>query len=118
MMLNVTFVIQIINFWITYVVLHKFLFKPMVALLIQKERAKLQLVEGLKDKEHVLFGLQEDKGRVLEKFKLHVKQQYTINPLSEEEAPLVSVCQIRAEELTTLVCLTSEFLINRIESAV
>ncbi len=76
MQINVTFLIQIINFWVAYTILHKILLRPLVQLIDKKNAAKTTMIEGIKQKEHALARLQEEKNKNLEIFRHHVKSQY------------------------------------------
>lgn len=88
MQINVTFIIQIVNFWISYAMLHKLLFKPFVGIINNKQAARQILIKGLKHKELALITLQDDKKKNLEDFRTHIKQQYDFTPL-----PLIELSQ-------------------------
>jgi hypothetical protein len=111
MQINVTFIFQIINFWICYVVLHKFLFKPMVQLLNQKEAAKLFLKESLKQKEAALLQLQADKKKGLETFRIYLKNHYIFGSPRLEEVPSLCVYEKKQQEINALIAACKDVII-------
>lgn len=87
MHINATCIIQIINFWISYAMLHKLLLKPFVRLIYQKKAARETLINGLKNKEHQLLQLQEEKKQHLESFRNYVQTHYTPKVAKIEAIP-------------------------------
>jgi hypothetical protein len=77
--INATFIVQIINFWITFWFLNKFLLKPVYLLIQRKLIARNNFLEKLATKEQQLLGLQSQKKELLDSFRLHVKQTYKID---------------------------------------
>ncbi|MFA6527008.1 MAG: hypothetical protein WCT20_01140 [Candidatus Babeliales bacterium] len=73
---NITIFVQIINFWITYWILHRFFLKPVVAFIQQKECALAMVQDTIKRKEAAVRALQKDKLDQLIVFKTHIKTDY------------------------------------------
>lgn len=91
MEINITIFIQIINFWITYWILHKFFLKPMVAFIQQKECAFALVTETIKQKEKILEELQQEKTRELLTFKTHINISYQMTELPLEDRTIPTV---------------------------
>lgn len=113
MQINVTFIIQIINFWISYALLHKFLFKPFVRLINSKEAARETLIKGLKAKEQRLLQLQEDKKKNLEVFRTHIKAEYPFQTLPLEKMPSEFMFTKNQTELEALIDAEKNLLIQK-----
>ncbi len=54
MEINITLVVQIINFWITYFFLTRLLLKPMVVMLKVRDLARIKMDDALKEREFFL----------------------------------------------------------------
>lgn len=113
MQINVTFVIQIINFWISYTVLHKLLFKPFVGLIHNKEAARDTLTNGLKAKEQRLLQLQEDKKKNLETFRSYIKAQYPFKTVPLEKIPPEFAFTKNQDELDVLIASEKNLLLQK-----
>jgi hypothetical protein len=117
MQINVTFIIQIINFWITYAILHKLLLKPVVRLVNNKEAGKAMLLNGLKEKEAALVRLQEDKKKNIDIFRNHLKTHYVFKQAQVLEIPASSVFNKKAEEIEALIATTKALLVEKVPHA-
>lgn len=74
--INITFFIQVINFFVTYKLLNIFLFKPVIAS-IQKKKQNDELISAkIKQQEQVLLDLQKEKVGHVVSFQSHVKKDY------------------------------------------
>lgn len=80
MEINITFVIQGVNFWICYCFLKKIFLKPIVTLLKKQEDEYLALLAGLKQGEQLLNNKETLKENSLTSFKNHIKQNYPTFP--------------------------------------
>lgn len=118
MQINVTFIIQIINFWISYAMLHKFLFKPFVQLINNKEAARETLIKGLRAKEQRLLQLQEDKKKNLETFRTYVKTQYPFKTPAPEEIPSEFVFIKNQDKLDALIDAEKNLLVQKAGSCI
>ena len=115
MNINATFLIQITNFWITYLFLHKLLFKPVVALLKQRAFAKNSMLEALKGKELTLVQLQEKKSQHLVAFRqqMHATYNTEISPLNY--APIEIEYHHDQQAIEALVNESKDLMIKRID---
>jgi tRNA/tmRNA/rRNA uracil-C5-methylase (TrmA/RlmC/RlmD family) len=116
-MINLTLFVQIGNFWITYAVMHKFLFKPFVSMIIRKQEASQKILKGLKEKEEILTNLQEDKAKHLTEFKLYLKKRYVVTPPSAVAAPAEAFYQADAQVLEQLTQRATQLIIQEVEHA-
>ncbi len=78
MEINITFVIQIINFGISYVFIKHVFLKPMVHLLVNQEIEFNKLLRDLKKNECYLQDKIIYQEKLFEDFKLHIKKDYMI----------------------------------------
>jgi len=113
MQINVTFLIQIANFWITYLFLHKLLFKPLVRTIAQKEAGKAMLLDGLKEKEGALVRLQEDKKQGLDEFKLYIRNKYEVKASELQTVPQEISYNIDYAALDDVIGQAQELLIKK-----
>lgn len=118
MNVNATVFIQIINFWVTYVMLHKLLFKPFVRLIENKKVAKETLLGGLKEKELVVLNLQETKKSRLEEFRAYVRHQYAWRTPQLPPMPLLETSTTQQKDVELLSQKTTEFLVKNISKSV
>lgn len=113
MQINATFLVQIVNFWISYAMLHKFFFKPFVRFIEKKSTAKRTLLENLKAKELSLAQLQEDKKRHLEDFRAHLKAQYQPPIPTLEKIPTPPTFIKDSAEIAAITKTATEILIEK-----
>lgn len=113
MQINATFIIQIVNFWIMYVVLHKIILKPSVKLIASKMAAKKTMIDALKDKELLLLRLQDEKKKHLSDFKTYMKTAYQLPTPQVHEIMERPACKPNPEELERLVKTTKDLLIEK-----
>jgi hypothetical protein len=116
-MINLTLFVQIANFWITYAVMHKFLFKPFVSMIIRKQEARDSILKGLKDKEEILTNLQEDKARHLAEFKVYLKGRYVVTPPHLADVPAEVFYQADVQELEQLTQRATQLIVQKVEHA-
>jgi|SRR5579862_4352164 len=114
MNINITFIIQIINFWVTYFMLHKLLFKPVFRHLHQKEFAKNLMLEKLKGKEKKLFVLQEKKSALLFDFRRHLQVAYS-SPIIQQPAFVPDIFYKKnPEEIRVLIDESKTLLVKKV----
>jgi hypothetical protein len=113
MQINATFLIQIINFWVTYTILHRLLLRPLVHLINKKDAAKATMIEGIKQKEHVLARLQEDKHKNLEIFRNHVKTKYIFITPKPASMPPPSIFIKDPRQIALLTQAAEQLLIEK-----
>jgi len=110
MEINVTLVLQIFNFAVSYVVLSKFLLRPFMQRIQQKRAARASILQGLKNKDAQLAQLAKDKQDQLIAFRTHVNGTYqtpvphlpAFPTFQEKTLPKENVDRLIAEA-TTLV---------------
>jgi hypothetical protein len=117
MAVNVTFVIQIANFWVSYFMLHKFIFSPVMHSLHAKEMAHRLLKESLKDREHALIGLQEEKQKSVQDFKEQVRVRYAPVSAHIKEIPLVTIEPQNHKELAATAAAMCDILVTKANNA-
>lgn len=89
MQVNVTFLLQIINFCITYFFLEKILLRPLVSDLQKREESKNFLLAGIEKKEEQLVGLQEKKESDLIHFQQLLKSKYKAPYFVPKDMPFI-----------------------------
>jgi hypothetical protein len=88
MHINLTFVIQIVNFLVVYKVLNSLLFKPVLASLEAKQEKKSKLEKSIKNKEEELTLLEKEKKENIVTFQQHAKQTYPFIQPQHYEKPI------------------------------
>jgi len=107
-LVNVTLFVQIANFIITYLFLHRLFFKPFIKLIDKKEAAKRSLLTKLKEKEVLLLRLQKEKAAHLDTFKATIKKNYTLSPQNQlQKIPQATADYKDDEKFQTLLEKTS-----------
>jgi hypothetical protein len=117
MAVNITFIIQIANFWVSYFMLNKLIFSPVMRSLQSKETAQKLLQESLKDREHDLVSLQEEKQKSVNDFKEHLRVRYAPVSAHIKEIPLVAVEPQDRKELEATVATMCEILVTKANDA-
>lgn len=82
MRINVTLLIQITNFTVTYLVLNRFFFKPIIDSLNKKELVKKELELKIDSEESILLGLAKKKTADVLEFQSMIKKKYPYEPYS------------------------------------
>ena len=100
MHINITFIIQIINFFITYKVLNIFLFKPVIASLEVKQAKREKLEGSITKEETALAKLERTKAENVVAFQDHVKDEYPYVSLVQEDSYL-DIAKIKTEHIDT-----------------
>ena len=76
MHINVTFLIQVINFLITYKILKTFLFRPVLSSIKEKKEKREKFEQSIEKKEQELIVLEKKKIENVDIFQKHVKKTY------------------------------------------
>lgn len=117
MKINITLVVQIINFWITYFFLTRLLFKPMVAMLKAREVAREKMKDALKEREFFLKERVEEKTRALVEFRRYLKRTYAV----EAAAVPVNVPEVgykkNQAEIDSITVTSKNYLIKKVPDA-
>jgi hypothetical protein len=117
MAVNVTFIIQIANFWVSYFMLHKLIFSPVMRVLKNKETAQKLLRESLKDREHVLLRVQEEKKQIISDFKEHVRVRYAPISTQIKEIPLIKIESQKCDEIEAVTEKMCNILVTKANDA-
>lgn len=117
MRLNVTFIIQIMNFWVTYFFLKKILFKPFASMLKHRDKARLQILEILKQKESFLKLKTEEKNNMLLEFQHLLKKRYAPAPFEYPEIPLEIGYQKNQSDIENFILMSKDILIKKVPHA-
>jgi hypothetical protein len=117
MRLNITFIIQICNFWITYFFLKKLLLKPLVMILNRREKTRQHIIDILKQKELFLKHKVEEKNKALLDFQLSLKKKYTLAPVEYLNIPLEFTYQKNKGEIDALILVCKNTLIEKVPHA-
>ena len=114
MNINVTFCIQIVNFWITYAILKKWLLRPLVAVLHRRASVQQHLVESLKEKELFLKKKVEEKNRSFVDFQIYLKQRYHYEPAQYPDIPVEVVYKRNKADIDRLILLSKDLLVKKV----
>ena len=76
MNINITFFIQIINFFVTYKLLNVLFFKPIIKSIEKKKQKEESVNLKINNQEQVLLNLQKEKVEHVVSFQSHVKKDY------------------------------------------
>ena len=114
MQINLTVLIQIINFWVSYVFLHKFFLKPIVDLINKKILAKNFLIDGLRQKELTVAKLQEEKLINVDTFRQYLATTYVSAPPHLQEIPTVTLLEKNPEDIAQLTANIKSILIQKV----
>jgi len=88
MHINATFLVQIINFLITYAALNTLLFKPVIASLQEKKKKREELENSIKQEEKKLLALEKEKTNKITIFQAKIKKLYPFtSPLHYKQPP-------------------------------
>lgn len=117
MQINVTFLIQVINFYITYRLLDVILLKPLVSLLQKRDAVKDRLVKEIEEKEQELHSVEYQKEVDLQEFQIRLQQKYVLPQHVPQEVPLCINYQQNEEAIGLLVKQGSELLLKEVSHA-
>lgn len=114
MQLNVTCVIQMLNFIVTYVILREVLLRPFVHHIQKKTAAKLHLIAKLKDRESGLALLSNEKKDQLIAFQEYINKRYK-KPLPTRFSSLAFTEKtLTSEELEHLTQAATQLLVTKV----
>ena len=117
MQINVTFLIQVANFCISYYFLDIILLRPMVKSLQKKEALKDRLIKGVGEKERELHSLQYQKEIDLQNFQIRLEKNYVLPEFVLQEVPLYIHYQRDVALLDKLILQGSELLVKEVVHA-
>ena len=114
MQLNATFIVQIVNFALSYVVLSKFLLRPFVQRIHQKQAARQALVNALKDKEAQLQQLGKDKQEHLKAFQSYVHTTYQPPMITLTQLPVFEEKPLDEHYVQDMIKKTSALVVKKV----
>lgn len=82
MLINITLVIQVIHFFITYAILSKLIFKPVLAQIQSRDKKEKDLTIDLENKKNLLLLKEHQKHQKLLNFQYKIKDKY---PMPKKE---------------------------------
>jgi hypothetical protein len=117
MQINATFIVQIINFALTYVVLSRFLLQPFL-ILIQKKKAAQQALQAiLENKGHEEAMLIRSKNDALASFKEHIKKTYQKPATHSIEFPVFVETTVDESHIKHLVKQAADLVVKKVPRA-
>ena len=118
MHINATFLIQIINFIITYYVLNRFLFRPIIASLKRKHDNKTALTTSIEKEETNIIALEKEKYEAVISFQRNMKKKFPyISPIIEDK-PVEVVSDVEVKiDTKALQKEVANFLIEKVPHA-
>ena len=78
MKINITLLLQILHFYITYVILSRFIFKPVIGFINKQKSEDELLLQGLENKKAILLKLEHNKKQNIIEFQKKIATQYSI----------------------------------------
>ena len=114
MRLNLTFVLQLINFAISYWFLNKFMFKPVLAFLKKRDEKERRLQKDIEKKENNLLDLEHIKQEELVEFKEKVKTKYRIIPFIQPEVATQIPCKVDKKTAKKLIDIAKDILVQKV----
>lgn len=114
MQFNITFFIQIINFFITYWFLNKFMFKPVIKFIKKRKQREKAFINKIKQKEELLLELEKQKKLELYNFQQKVKSKYKLSPITPSNIPTKIKIFIDTKEIKKMTDLATRILVERV----
>ncbi|MBD3273380.1 hypothetical protein GF385_03475 [Candidatus Dependentiae bacterium] len=114
MQLNITFFLQIFNFAITYWFLNKFMFKPVIKFIKDKQKKENNIKQSIEKKEQLLLKLEREKEKELQSFKFEMNDKYTVEPAKEAKVSSIIVAEVDNQEAKKLTEEAKEILVERV----
>lgn len=114
MNVNITFLIQITNFSITYYFLKKLLLQPFVGVLEKRKEIKKVLLEGVRYKKLILKQRIEEKSLALITFQRNIKKYYSFLRIKKSYVSTEVISKPFKIDLEKLVSKGASFLVRKI----
>jgi hypothetical protein len=118
MHINATFLIQIINFIITYYVLNTFLFKPIIKSLKRKQEKETALKTSIEKEEENILTLEKKKHEKVLSFQRKMKKEFPyIAPVTPDKPIDIEVDITKATPDKALQKEVTNLLVKRVPDA-
>lgn len=114
MQFNITFFVQIFNFFITYWFLNKFMFKPVINFIKKREKKEKAFINNIKNEESLLLDLEKQKKLELYNFQQKVKSKYKLSPMGDPNIPTKIEIFIDTKEVESMTNLATKILVERV----
>ncbi len=114
MRINLTLLVQVINFSITYWFLNRFMFRPVIEFLNQKKTKEEKTKKRLEKKEQDLLCMEKKKHQDLGDFKVKMKKEYGIVPPKTAQVPSELHIEINKKEIEKLTDIAKKILVKRV----
>ena len=109
-MFNLTLLLQVLNFWITYWFLNRFMFKPVLLFLEQKKQKDLLLKSKIEKKENILLKIENFsvfKEKIFKKYKFK-------SPELEQISTNIQFKKVDKNEADKLIQVIKDILVKRV----
>lgn len=97
--------------------MHKLIFSPIMHVLQRKESAKKLLNESLKDREHSLHTLQNEKQKNASDFKTYLTSRYVMVPLSLKDISSITVQAQDHQDLEAMTAKMCNIIVTKASNA-
>ncbi len=114
MQFNITFFIQIINFYITYWFLNNFLFKSVINFIEKEKLKEAELNNAIKEKQNLLLNLEYKKSKELSDFQNKVNKDYKAETVDALDVPKMSQINLDEKEIDKITKITKDMLVERV----
>jgi len=115
--INATVFIQIFNFWVTYFILNKILFRPTVELFDRRKKARAKLHQELKEKELQLKEQTAQKQADLEGFRIFLRDEYKTPQAQVPKMPSEIVYQRDSKQVEDCIKACISLLTEKVPDA-
>lgn len=114
-MFNLTLLFQVINFWITYWFLNRFMFKPVLLFLEKKKQKDLILKNKIEKKENILLKIEHKKIKNFSIFKEKIFKKYKfIAPEIKQIPTSIQLKKINKDEANKFVQVVKNIILERV----
>ncbi|MFA5075205.1 MAG: hypothetical protein WC436_03830 [Candidatus Babeliales bacterium] len=114
-MFNLTLLLQVLNFWITYWFLNRFMFKPVLLFLEQKKQKDLLLKSKIEKKENILLKIENKKIENFSVFKEKIFKKYKFkSPELEQISTNIQFKKVDKNEADKLIQVIKDILVKRV----
>ena len=115
MQINMTLFLQVLNFWVTYWFLNKFMFKTVLLVLDQKKQKEDLIKKKISQKEKLLLQMERSSKKELDDFKTSMSVKYEVEmPVLECAVNEISDEKINKNESEKIIQAATELLVERV----
>lgn len=114
MQFNITFFLQIFNFTITYWFLNKFMFRPVISFIKNRNAKDLKIKNDIENKEQNLLNLEKEKLKDLQDFKMDMNEKYQVNEPNKVNIPSKILGEVDKSEVEHITKIVKKILVERV----